>query len=82
MEARSVAAFAYTTRRGDTYYLHAARFTFPDGRATSHYYFAPCVHPERAVAVCPPDYVPVESPRARPPFLRKARGAQARSLSQ
>jgi hypothetical protein len=66
-----MAAFSYTNKKGQTYYLHTREVTLKNGRTQRIYYFARDQRPGSLDAV-PAGYQVVETKRTGMPVLKKA----------
>ena len=64
-------AFAYTNKKGNTYYLHSKVTKLKNGREQRIYFFAKDVRPDTALDEVPSDRVVSESKNGLP-VLKKA----------
>ncbi len=65
------AAFAYTNKKGQTYYLHTREVKLKNGRVQTIYFFARDIRPG-ALPTVPAGYTVVETARTGMPVLKKA----------
>jgi len=65
-----MAAFSYTNKKGQTYYLHTRDVTLKNGRVQTIYFFARDVRDGSLDAV-PAGYMVVETSRTGMPVLKK-----------
>lgn len=64
-------AYAFTNKKGVTYYLHSKSVSLKGGRNQIIYYFARDVRPG-ALDTIPSGYTVVETPKTGMPILKKA----------
>ena len=65
-----MAAFSYTNKKGQTYYLHTRDVTLKNGRVQTIYFFARDVR-DGSLSAVPAGYMVVETPRTGMPVLKK-----------
>ena len=65
-----MAAFSYTNKKGQTYYLHTRDVTLKNGRVQTIYFFAREIRDGSLDAV-PAGYMVVETARTGMPVLKK-----------
>ena len=65
-----MAAFSYTNKKGQTYYLHTRDVTLKNGRVQTIYFFARDIRDGSLEAV-PEAYMVIETARTGMPVLKK-----------
>ncbi len=65
-----MAAFSYTNKKGQTYYLHTRDVTLKNGRVQTIYFFARDVR-DGSLSAVPAGYMVVETTRTGMPVLKK-----------
>lgn len=65
-----MAAFSYTNKKGQTYYLHTRDVTLKNGRVQTIYFFARDVR-DGSLSAVPAGYMVVETSRTGMPVLKK-----------
>ena len=70
-----VKAFAYTNKKGQTYYLHTRDVTLKNGRVQTIYFFARDIR-DGSLEEVPEGYEVMETKRTGMPVLRKVKKAE------
>ena len=65
-----MAAFSYTNKKGQTYYLHTRDVTLKNGRVQTIYFFARDIR-DGSLSAVPAAYMVVETTRTGMPVLKK-----------
>ncbi|MFA6814137.1 MAG: hypothetical protein GX943_03680 [Candidatus Pacebacteria bacterium] len=65
-----MAAFSYTNKKGQTYYLHTRDVTLKNGRVQTIYFFARDVR-DGSLSEVPAGYMVMETTRTGMPVLKK-----------
>jgi hypothetical protein len=65
-----MAAFSYTNKKGQTYYLHTRDVTLKNGRVQTIYFFARDIR-DGSLSEVPAGYMVVETSRTGMPVLKK-----------
>ncbi|HNV45000.1 hypothetical protein KBB59_00345 [Candidatus Woesebacteria bacterium] len=65
-----MAAFSYTNKKGQTYYLHTRDVTLKNGRVQTIYFFARDIR-DGSLSEVPAGYMVVETTRTGMPVLKK-----------
>jgi hypothetical protein len=65
-----MAAFSYTNKKGQTYYLHTRDVTLKNGRVQTIYFFARDIR-DGSLSAVPAGYMVVETSRTGMPVLKK-----------
>jgi hypothetical protein len=65
-----MAAFSYTNKKGQTYYLHTRDVTLKNGRVQTIYFFARDIR-DGSLSAVPAGYMVVETTRTGMPVLKK-----------
>ena len=65
-----MAAFSYTNKKGQTYYLHTRDVTLKNGRVQTLYFFARDVR-DGSLSEVPAGYMVMETTRTGMPVLKK-----------
>jgi hypothetical protein len=65
-----MAAFSYTNKKGQTYYLHTRDVTLKNGRVQTIYFFARDIR-DGSLSAVPAGYMVIETSRTGMPVLKK-----------
>ena len=65
-----MAAFSYTNKKGQTYYLHTRDVTLKNGRVQTIYFFARDIR-DGSLSEVPAGYMVIETTRTGMPVLKK-----------
>ena len=65
-----MAAFSYTNKKGQTYYLHTRDVTLKNGRVQTIYFFARDIR-DGSLSAVPAGYMVMETTRTGMPVLKK-----------
>jgi len=65
-----MAAFSYTNKKGQTYYLHTRDVTLKNGRVQTIYFFARDIR-DGSLSAVPAGYMVIETTRTGMPVLKK-----------